>query len=414
MFRRSISRRLLKWACAGMGVSALVAVGLVPATNSGAAASKKPSGSAVVFHADLSTTGGGSVLGATEAKALEALEAEVNSTGGIHGHPMRVVIEDNNSTPTTSVALASKWVGQHVPFLLVGSLTATDRPVDALATSSGPFIYDLSPGDYPKPTTTVFDAGLSTFSDAQAYLTDLKESGLRRVAIINGTTASGSDGYTEFQKALKTRKLKLTGIKVTDHQTFTPTAPSVTTQMSAIKASNPQALVIWVTGPPVGTAFKAMSSLAMETIPTVVGNGNASFGLLTKLKTVLPKKIYFEGGPLYYTPKELHSFSGAVRSTVATFDKFVSRANGHVGDPWGLGYDPGLLLVGALKRLGIHATAKQILAYMEHLHRVAGVFGYYTTTPKTHRGTGYKDILIDTFNGTSFVPVSGPGGVLQK
>jgi branched-chain amino acid transport system substrate-binding protein len=408
MTLRWSNRRLRRVICAGAAAGALAAAGIVPATTASAVSSSRAlSGSPVVFHAVLSETGFAAALGATEAKALQVLAKEVNSTGGIDGHPMTVTIKDNDSTPSTAVSFASKWVSEHVPFLLNGSVTATNRAVDALATSSGPFIYDLSPGDYPKPTSTVFSAGIATSLDAQAYLTFFKAKGLRRVAIINGTTSSGANGYTEFEAALKTKKLS--GFTVTDHQTFTPTAPSVTTQLSAIKASHPQALVIWVTGSPLGTVLKGMSALGMDSIPTVTTDGDASYGLLTKLKSVLPKTLYFPTGPLYLPPKDLPP--GPVRSDVQTFDKVVAAAGGHGGDPWGLAYTPALLLVGALKKLGIHATARQITNYMEHLHHVAGIYGYYTTSPTNHKGTILRDLYITTFNGTSFVPHSGPGGV---
>lgn len=402
----SSSRRLRRAVCAGAAAGALAVAGIMPATTA-SAASKKPKGTPVVFHAVISETGGAAALGATEAKALAVLAKEVNSTGGIKGHPMTVTIKNNNTTPATAVSFASKWVSAGVPFFLNGSVTACDKAVDALATSGGPFIYDLSPGDYPTPTSTVFSAGIATSLDAKAYLTYFKAKGLKKVAIINGTTSSGSNGYTEFEAALKTPKLS--GITVTNHQTFTPTAPSVTTQLSAIKASNPQALIIWVTGAPLGTVLKGMSSLGMETIPTVTTDGDASYTLLTKLKSVLPKTLYFPTGPLYLPVNDLKA--GPVKSDVETFDKFVAAAGGHGGDPWGLAYTPGLLLVGALKKLGIHATAKQITNYMEHLHHVPGIYGYYTTSHTTHKGTILKDLYITTFNGTSFVPHSGPGGV---
>lgn len=58
--------------------------------------------------------------------------------------------------------------------MLNGSQVPTDSAVDALATTNGPFIYDLSPGVHPKSGSMVFLAGLSTTVMAQTYLTYLK------------------------------------------------------------------------------------------------------------------------------------------------------------------------------------------------------------------------------------------------
>lgn len=371
-----------------------------------ASGSGGPSGSPVVFHAIISETGSAAFLGSREAKALQALANQVNASGGIDGHPMRVDISDNQSTPATAVQLASPLVAQGVPFLLNGSVVAVDKAVDALATSNGPFIYDLSPGTHPKAGSMIFSAGISTASDAQAYLTFLKSKGLTNVAIINSTDGSGVDGYNQFSNVLK--KSSFSSIHVVDHETFDPTAVSTTTQMSKIKAANPQALIIWTTGTPLGVVLKAMSSLGMDSIPTVTTDGNAAYAELTKFSSLLPKTLYFPTGPLYVPPSQL---TGGVQQAVSKFDQSVQAAGGHGGDPWGLSYDPALLLVGALKKLGVNATAKQILGYMQGLQGVPGVYGTYNTSQSNHRGIGVNSIYMSVWNGSGFQPLSGPGGV---
>ncbi len=402
-------------AVAGVAVAAVVLAACSSSSSSSrAAASAKsstgakgaPSGSPVVFHAVVSETGGASFLGSREAKALQILAKQVNASGGIDGHPMSVDIKDNETNPSTAVQIASAWVGKGVPFILDGSIVATDKAVDALATSKGPFMYDLSPGTHPAPGSMVFSAGLSTTADAQAYLTFLKSKGLTKIAFMNSTDASGTDGYTQFTKQLATSTFSST-FTVVDHETFSPSAVSVTTQMAKIKAANPQALVVWTTGTPLGTVLKAMSSLGMSNLPMVTTTGNASVSELNSFAGIVPKHIYFPTGPLYVNPSQL---TGGVASAVKAFDAAVTADGGHPGDGWGLAYDPALLLVGALKHLGVNATATQILHYMENLHNVPGVYGDYNTSTSDHRGVHAANITMTTWNGKSFVPVSAPGG----
>ena len=52
-------------------------------------------------------------------------------------------------------------------------------------------------------------------------------------------------------------------VTVTDHEQFDPTAVSVTTQLSKIKATNPQAVLVWTTGTPLGTVLSGMQQLGM-------------------------------------------------------------------------------------------------------------------------------------------------------
>ena len=379
-------------------------------TNSGATTTSSAKGAAsgtpYVMHAIVSQTGAASFLGSREAKALQGLAALVNTQGGIDGHPLQIDIQDNQSTPSTAVSYATSLVSANVPLIFNGSIVAVDAAVDSLATSNGPFIYDLSPGTHPKPGSMIFSAGISTKFDAQAYLTYLKAKGLTRIAAITSTDGSGVDGFNQLQTALKDPQFS--SFKLLTHQTFDPTAVSVTSQLSVIKAQNPQALIIWTTGTPLGTVLQGMSSLGMENIPTVTTDGNAAYSELTHFASIMPKTLYFPTGMLYLPPSDIQN--AAVKAKVQAFDTVDQAAGGHPGDAWGLSWDPAQLLIGAIQKLGIHATASQILNYMQNLHNVAGVFGIYNTSTSNHRGLSVQDVTITKWNGSSFTPVSALGG----
>ncbi len=376
------------------------------AASASSSASGGASGTPYVMHAIVSQTGAASFLGSREAKALQGLAALVNKQGGIDGHPLQIDIQDNQSTPSTAVSYATSLVSANTPLILNGSVVAVDAAVDSLATSNGPFVYDLSPGTHPKPGSMVFSAGISTKFDAQAYLTYLKAKGLTRIAAITSTDGSGVDGFNQLQTALKDPQFS--SFKLLTHQTFDPTAVSVTTQLSVIKAQNPQALIIWTTGTPLGTVLQGMSSLGMENIPTVTTDGNAAYSELTHFASILPKTLYFPTGMLYLPPSDIQN--AAVKAKVQAFDTVVQAAGGHPGDAWGLSWDPAELLIGAIQKLGIHATASQILNYMQNLHNVAGVFGIYNTSTSNHRGLSVQDVTVTKWNGSSFTPVSALGG----
>lgn len=405
------------------GKSRIVALGVVAATvlaacgsgSSSSSASSAPTTSSAsgsssktpyVIHAIVSQTGAASFLGSREAKALQALASQVNASGGVLGHPLQIDVQDNQSSPQTAVSYGQKLVSANVPFLLNGSIVAVDKAVDSLATPSGPFIYDLSPGTHPTPGSMVFSAGISTKFDAQSYLTYLKSKGLTRIAAITSTDGSGVDGFNQLKTALA--EPQFSSFKLLTHQTFDPAAVSVTTQMSVIKAANPQALVIWTTGTPLGVVLNAMSSLGMENIPTVTTDGNAAYAELKHFSSILPKTLYFPTAALYLPPSDITN--PAVKAKVVAFDNAVKAAGGHPGDAWGLSWDPAQLLIGAVEHLGVKATAPQILKYMENLKNVPGIYGVYNTSTSNHRGLSTSDVYMTVWNGSSFTPVSGPGG----
>jgi branched-chain amino acid transport system substrate-binding protein len=379
-------------------------------TGGGSGGSGAASGSTYTINAIVAETGSASFLGTQEAAALKALAKQVNAAGGIDGHQLAFNIADNQSTAATSVSLASPLVGQS-PVLLVGSLTATDKPVDALANSStGPVIYDLSPGDHPAVGSFVYSSSNSTTNQIQAFVNFAQTKGWKRIAAITSTDSSGQDGWTNIQKAVAGSG---GAVSITDHETFDPTAVSVATQLAKIKASNPQALFIWTTGTPLGTVLKGMQGLSMESVPTMTTNGNASTSELQGMSAELPTQLYFPGAPFMVGAASL---TGQTKTQVQAFDTAMQGAGVKVpneGDA--LAWDPGLLLVAALKKLGTNATASQIHQYIDGLASFAGINGTYNFTDKSlpdNRGLTITSVYIAKWDAASggWTGASGPAG----
>jgi branched-chain amino acid transport system substrate-binding protein len=373
-------------------------------SSSGASAS----GSTYTIHAIVAETGSASFLGTEEAAAFNALAKHVNATGGIDGHQVAFSVSDNQSTASTSVSLASPLVGQ-APVLLVGSITSTDKPVDDLVTSNGPVVYDLSPGDHPALGSDVYSSSNSTINQTQAFINFAESKGWKKVAVINSTDSSGQDGWTNIQRAVADSNGAVT---VTDHEAFDPTAVSVTTQLSKIKATNPQAVLVWTTGTPLGTVLSGMQQLGMD-LPTMTTNGNASLAEMQKLAGELPTQLYFPGAPFMVGPQDL---AGQTKTQVQAFDAAMQAAGQKVPDEGdALAWDPGLILVSALKKLGTGATASQIHQYIESLTSFAGINGTYNFTDKSipdNRGLTITSVYIAQWSKSQgeWTAASGPAG----
>jgi branched-chain amino acid transport system substrate-binding protein len=367
-------------------------------------------GSTYTIHAIVSETGSDSFLGVEEKAALQALAKHVNATGGIGGKKLSFDVSDNQSTASTSVSLASPMLSQS-PVILVGSVTTTDRPVDDLANSNGPVIYDLSPGDHPKLGGYVYSTSNSTVNQTKAFINFAKSKGWTRVAAITSTDSSGQDGWTNIQKAAASSP-----VKIVNHQTFDPTDVSVTTQLSKIKASNPQAVFIWTTGTPLTTVLKGMQSLGLTSLPTMTTNGNASFKELSSLSSDLPSQLYFPGAPFMVGPSNL---TGQTKTQVQAFDTAI-KASGQAAPDEGdaLAYDPGLILVSALRKLGTGASAQQIHTYISGLTAFQGIDGTYNfkASQPDNRGLTIQDVYIAEWNkaGQDWTAASGPAGQAMK
>ncbi len=409
------SRRRWMAVLAAVSMIALAACGSGSSkTSSSGSSTTSPSsgaakGSPYVIHAILSLTGSAAFLGTEERTALLALQDQVNSSGGIDGHPLKFDISDNQSTASVSVSLASPLISQ-VPVLMVGSVTTVDKPVDALVTSSGPVIYDLSPGDHPARGSFVYSSGNSTTNQTEAFVSFAEGKGWHHIAAITSTDASGQDGWKNLQKAVAASN---GGVTITDHETFDPSAVSVTTQLSKIKSTNPQAIVVWTTGTPFTTVIKGIQQLGMGSTPMMTTNGNESYKELTGLGSALPTQLYFPSSQ-YQVP--LQSLSGPSKTAVQNFNSAIKAAGLPLPDEGDtLAWDPGLIFVSALTKLGVNATASQVHSYIDSLTNFAGVNGTYNFTDPSvpdNRGVGLNSVYVAQWNPTAknWVAVTGPGG----
>lgn len=393
-----------------LGAATMAACGSSSPTSSASSSSTTAKASStstpVVIHAILSETGQGGFLGSRQAKALQILAKQVNASGGIDGHLVKMDILDNETNPTTAVSLATNLISQKVPFILNGSIGAVDKAVDALATPNGPFIYDLSPVEHPPAGSKIFSAGFSLALEIESDLEFFQSKGLTKIAALTSTDASGVAGFDTLKQVLK--QPKFSSMHLISHQTFGDSDVSVTTQLSVIKSAKPQAMITWATGTPLGTILNGMSSLGMDPLPTTADSGNGSFSEMKQFGAKVPKNLYIAIGSLTVPASQLPA--GPVQSQVASFQKAVSAAGGTPGLGWGLAWDPASLLIGALKHLGVDATSNQILSYMQNLKNVPGVVGLYNTSSSNHRGLTTSAVYLAHWNGQKFVVSSGPGG----
>jgi branched-chain amino acid transport system substrate-binding protein len=402
-------RRILAGVAAGALASGALAACSSSSSGGSAGAGGGSTGSTYTIHAILSVTGRNSFLGVDEKASLQGLQKLVNSTGGINGHPVNFDIADNQSTAATSVSLASPLLSQ-VPVLLVGSATATDRPVDELETGNGPVIYDLSPGDHPAVGSSVYSASNSTTNQTLAFINFAKAKGWSHVAAITSTDSSGQDGWDNISKAAAASG---GAVSVTSHQTFDPTAVSVTTQVAKIKASNPQAVFIWTTGTPLTTVLAGMQQLGMTNIPVMTSNGNESYKQMQSLGSALPDQIYFPSSQFRLSPGTL---TGQAKTLVDQFNATMKAGGQPVPDEGNaLVWDPALLIISALRKLGVGATAQQIHQYISSLTSYVGITGAYDFASKAqadNRGLTIKSVYVTQWSKSKqdWVQVSGPSG----
>ena len=97
-----------------------------------------PSRAAEPFEINVivSLTGSFAFIGSAEAASVRTLESIVNKEGGINGQPVKMVIQDDQSTPATAVQLASGIIAKKPSVLLGPTYLASCLAVAPLVTAN--------------------------------------------------------------------------------------------------------------------------------------------------------------------------------------------------------------------------------------------------------------------------------------
>jgi branched-chain amino acid transport system substrate-binding protein len=339
------------------------------------------------INAILPVTGAGAFLGKEESEALALIETITNKSGGIGGRPIKFVIQDDQSNPQVAVQLTNGVIAKGVSVLLGSSLVSNCNAMVPLLKNQTA-MYCFSPGIHPPDGSFAFSSNISTDDLMQGSARYLSMRGLKKIALIASTDATGQDAERGIDAAFGDKGQYGTTIVAREH--FNPSDLSVTAQMTRIKASGAQAIMAWTTGTAAATLLRGVSDVGL-TIPVVTSEGNLTYAQMKAYASFMPKELLFPAPPA----AALDQLSpGPVRSAVQAYvDAF--KATGTKPDIGQcLAWDPAMIVVSVLKKLGPNATGEQIRAAIAGLKGYVGVNGEYDYKAVPQRGIGVDAVVM--------------------
>jgi branched-chain amino acid transport system substrate-binding protein len=354
----------------------------------------------------ITLSGGGTFIGKAEQQTLELLEATVNRDGGIKGQPIHFVLHDDQTQPATAVQYMNAVIAEKTPVVLGSTLASTCLAMAPLA-KSGPVQYCLSPAIHPAKDSYVFSASVSTHDFAVSFYRYFRALGLKRVAMISSTDASGQDADTQFDTVLASPEFKDSGITFVDREHFNPTDLDVSAAMARIRAANPQVVICYAPGTPFGTLLRGVQQAGID-VPVATGNANMVYAEMKQYQAILPKELLFPGlavlggvAPDARWKDVQQQFLDAYKTTGSKPDMLSTIA-----------WDPAMIVVDALRKYGPSASADQIRSYIADLHDYVGVSGHYDFRDGSQRGVGVNDLVIMRWDDAkqTWVALSDLGG----
>src|SRR5437667_10245413 len=176
---------------------------------------------------------------ATEGMVFGA--SEINKKGGVLGKKIELLIEDDQSKPDVSAALARKLIDQGAVFILSMSLTpATQQQQTVTMEAKTPQMTPMNSGDTlttQLPNPYFWQTGPLGSIQIATLLAHAKSKNLKRVALVTDNSDLG-------QLIAKFFKIGLdkSGIQVVAEEVVARGATTATPQMQKVRAANPDAM----------------------------------------------------------------------------------------------------------------------------------------------------------------------------
>jgi branched-chain amino acid transport system substrate-binding protein len=356
------------------------------------------------INAILPQSGNGAFLGTAQQAALTILQDLINKRGGVAGRPLKFVYLDDQSKPQVAVQLTNGVLAKKAA-VMIGSTLVAICSAEAPLVTDGPLTYCFSPAIHPPAGSFMFTAGTSTTDMLAASLRFFRAKGWTKLAILASTDATGQDVENNVTTMLAQPENK--GITFVANEHYNASDVSVAAQVARIKNSGAQALIAWTVGGPLATIFTGMQSSGLD-IPVLATPGNMTYVQMKQYAAFLPKELYFPGSAAF-APEQLPN--GPVKAVVNTYlDAF--KANGIRPDQGHLFvWDPVIILVDALNKLGPNATPAQLRDFINGYHGV-GMFGRYDFHAVPQRGIGVDSVIMVRWSPDkdTWVGVSKAGG----
>ena len=279
---KSTRMKVLLGVAVVMAVAALVLTGCTPQKpTEGVGAPRppampgpaaKPEGEPIKIGAVFSVTGTASPLGDPEKKAVQILEEQVNSQGGVLGRPVEVIVKDDKSIPDNAVKAANDLIEQGVVAIIGPSRTPCAMPMKEICQEAGvPLIACAAGTTITDPIASyVFAVPQTNTLAVEKCFEYLEKEGIDTVASIYVANPYGEDGQNNIE-AIAAEK----GVEIVAVETFGGDDTDMTTQLTKIKAAQPGALICWGTNPGPAIVCKNAKTIGLD-VPILQSHGVAN------------------------------------------------------------------------------------------------------------------------------------------
>ncbi len=382
--RQTFSKHWVGMICLGL------ALGLGPA---GSALGQQP----IKFGFIPDITGPASSLGVPERDTALMLQAEIDAKGGIKGRPVKLVIYDGESTETKTLLAAKKAMEEDkVATLICCSQSGTSLAIkNTVQTAKVPMVSMAASVKIVEPVKDSFWVFKTPQSDhliAGILVDYLVSKKITRVAWMNVDNAFGDSGRLEFDWIAKKA-----GIAIVANERFGDKDVDMTTQLTKVKGSEAQALVVWAIPPAASVVTKNANEMGLK-IPLFQSHGVGNKRFLD-LAGPAANGVKFPAGKLLKA--ENLPDSDAQKKTLVAYAKAFEAKYGSRNTFGGHGWDAIWLAYRAAEAAAARTSPDDLPSFraairdeLEKIKEFIGISGIFTMSVRDHNGLDKRAVTM--------------------
>ena len=338
-------------------------------------------GEPIRIGAIFSVTGPASFLGEPERNTAKMLEEDLNRDGGLLGRKVEVIVYDDESDATKAVTAVDRLIKRDRVAAIVGPSTSGSSLaiISKIEEAQIPLLSCAAAKKIADPVKRwVFKTPQNDNLAVGKIFQHARKSGINKVAILTVSDAFGAAGREEL-KGMAPQA----GISVVADEVFGPKDTDTTAQLTRIKGTDAQAIIVWGTnpGPAVVTRNRVQLKIAL---PMYMSHGVASkkfielAGPENAEGILLPAGRLLVEGQLPAGHPQKKVLAGYIKDYEQRFKQPVSTFGGHA-------WDAVMLLAQAIQNAK-SAEPSAIRDALEKIRGFQGTAGTFSYSPEDHSG----------------------------
>jgi len=347
-------------------------------------------------------TGGAAFLGVPERDAAVMIQKQLDAQGGVIvgpdgvKHPVEILIHDTESTGDVAVTVAKKLIDDEQVVAIVGT---TSSPVNmallpVMTEAEVPMVSMASSGDIVEPVAErywIFKTAQSNKHTAPVQVQYAKAKGLTKIANFYVNNAYGEDGAEAIREAAEAA-----GLEIVLEETFEAADTDMTAQLTKLRASDAQALLVTAIPPAAAILTKQFHEMAID-MPIIHNHGIGMKPFIDLAGVDAAEGVIFPMGKL--VAASALADDDPQKTILVNFVKDYEESSGSPSSTFaGHAWDAVQITLEALKRLPDGLTLEEQRARLrdeiEKTSGFAGTGGVFNMSAEDHVGLSPDHVIM--------------------